>query len=220
MSGLSSRVICYTGPRGSGKSLAMTKSAMKYMAHRIPCWSNCGIHFEVSSLGNGRPGGYFESLPFDINAFRAFEQEYTDGVVCIDEVPLWADSRRSMSVANILLNKVFTLIRKRNLVVLLTAQSEDWLDNRIKFQIDALVHCYDLSYLNHNFKKGTMIAMTIMDKSGIYRGRPGFTWQRTLKGAQKYWDCFNSWQEQDPVQAMADIRIERRLPREDEGIIS
>lgn len=201
-------IIVFSGSRGSGKTLSMTYFGLNFLLKRLPVWSNYTIKFPFM-WPNGEIER-FESLPLDMNALYTFDSGLREGVVLIDEVNLWASNRRSMSVANRLLNSVMTLIRKRKLTFMFTCQNYQWLDSQLRWQTDALILCHDqhYSYPQRYPEPGQMISQTWRDMSGIYTGRP---YHETGKEyyqfflAKPYWGCYDSWQEFDVVDASRSV---------------
>ena len=171
-------------------------------------WSNFPVAFSLR-YEDGSEQRY-ETMPLDMNAVYTFDSGLADGIVAIDELALWADSRRSMSVSNRLLNSIMTLIRKRRLSFYVTSQSEEWFDSRIRWQIDALCHCRDLCHRYKELEPGTCIAQSWRDLSGYFTGyryaETGRTYERIFHG-KKFWHIYDSWQEFDVVEAMRKVRM-------------
>ncbi len=102
--------VALTGPRGSGKSLLMTALAAAYAEQGYPLWSNLPISFDLKDK-------HYESQPLDMSMLYSFAKELRGGLVLIDEINLWANSRKAMANANILLAGIFQMIRKRSLTL-------------------------------------------------------------------------------------------------------
>jgi len=128
-------------------------------------WSNMDISFVWE--GNK----IYRSLPLDMEALYTFDVGISDGVVCIDEINLWADSANWMSIGSKLIASIFQLLRKRSLSFYLTVQNFQWLNNRLRWQTDLLVRCYDLCYRYHNLEPGDIVSQSRVDLSGILTGK-------------------------------------------------
>jgi len=165
-----SLVVCYTGGRGSGKTLSMTVQASIDMIQGRRCWSNYPISFKMK--GSDSKIVSYDAEPLEFDRLYDFDQSFQHGLVLIDEINLWADSRRSMNVSNRLLTYIFQLIRKRRLSFYLTVQNFDWLDKRIRWQTDVLIKCFDLSFAYHELTPGEAISQTLIDLSGAMTGHP------------------------------------------------
>ena len=195
--GNQSLVLCWEGPRGSGKTLTMTYDAVIRMIRGIKVWSNYNIEFTHNNVK-------YKSIPIDMDAIYAFDSGVANGFVYIDELPLWVNSRKSMSVANGLMNSMLSVMRHRGLSFGFTSQQYEWLDKRMRYQVDTLASCFDLHFKYRKFNPGVMIGLSIKDISGLTTGYPyhmtGRVVQRQLY-AKPFWNCYNSWQEFDVLEA-------------------
>jgi len=219
-------VVCWEGPRGSGKTLSMVYDAIIRMLRGIQVWSNINIEFSSSIVTPGKLTHYC-STPIDMDAIYSFDQGVANGFVYIDELPLWVNSRRSMTVANSLVNSMFSIIRHRGLSFGITSQQYDWLDKRIKYQVDILVSCFDLHFKFWHLPPGALIGLAIKDLSGLTTGHPyhqtGRVRQRQLY-AKPFWNCYDSWQEFDVLEAAQSVKRGERKSKEgisnDKGILA
>ena len=162
-----SMVWAFTGPRGSGKTLAMTYYALQYMARGLKVWSN----YKIAYNNNGYR---LECLPLNMDALYTFDEELVQGLVCIDEINLWANSRRSIANTNLLLTSIFQQIRKRGLSFFFTVQEFSWVDNRIRWQVDLQFKCRDNSHTQYGrdkkLKPGEEISIKLIEHSGLISG--------------------------------------------------
>lgn len=199
------QVIVFTGPRGSGKTLSMVYWAVRFLCSGHRVWSNFDIEFDFFW-----PGGekiHYKTLPLDMASLYNFDSELVEGIVLVDELNLWVSARRSMSVANRLLNAVLQMTRKRRLTFLFSTQKFEWLDNQLRFQTDMLIKCNDQSHFSKSLQPGEVINWTVMDMSGFFSGQPAYEGEtsRNTKEFQFWgkplWNFFNSWQEFNIVEA-------------------
>lgn len=201
-----SQVVVFTGGRGSGKTISMTVQAIIGMAMGLRCWSNYPIEVTVGhEYDKGRWNSrLLRSEPLSMEGLYTLESGIRVGLVCIDEINLWADSRRSLAVTNQLLSYVFQLIRKRQLSFYLTVQNFLWLDSRLRWQTDALIACEDLHYRYRNLPKGFVIGQQLQDRSGFYTGHPyeqsGRIYTRQLH-ARPFWGTYDTNREFDVLAA-------------------
>lgn len=203
------RILVFEGSRGSGKTLSMSYMALCYLVKRHKVWSNYKIAFDY-----GWPGGtieHFESMPLDMSALYTFDSSLSSGIVCIDELNLWASNRRSMSVANRLLNSVMQLIRKRRLTFMFTCQNFNWLDSQIRWQTDSLISCQDQHFMYPGrYGKGVMIHQAWKDMSGVNTGYP---YSQTGKAygvfffGKRYWNIYDTEAEFDVLDATRAVKI-------------
>ena len=205
-----SLVACWDGPRGGGKTLAMTADACAKLLSGQKVWSNYPIKF-ISDYGQW-PGVWkeYKSEPIDMDSIYTMASSIRGGWVYIDEAYLWSNSRRSQSLANILINGEMAMIRKRKLSFGLTTQQFEWLDKQLRFQTDVLTSCFDLHFKYPKLPPGTMIALDIKDLSGRLTG---FSFHKTGKviqkqlSAQGFWKCYSTDQEFDVLAARRSIKM-------------
>lgn len=210
------QVWVFSGGRGSGKTLSMTYFAGEAMLNGHKVWSNYPIAFDFLWSGKGIEPHvkHYESIPLNMDSIYTFSDELASGIVCIDEISLWASARRSMSVANRLLNSIMTLIRKRRLSFMFTVQNFQWLDSQLRFQTDLWFLCRDqYHYRPHQLERGQFISLTIRDMSGYMTGIP-WTEFKTGRNEVKanlwgkpFWKCYNTWEEFDVADATRPIKI-------------
>lgn len=197
---------CLTGTRGSGKTLTMTIFAFLKMAYEDKkVWSNYPIE-GIAVFPDGSEK-YCASIPLNMDSLYMFDKGIANGIVCIDEVNLWSDSRRSMSITNRLLDAILTLIRHRQLSFYFTVQNEMWLDNRVRYQIDTLIRCTDLAFKYPKLEFGNYIQLECKDMSGYNTGYPYDetfrVYTQTLQCGKKFWSCYNTEHEFDVLGTQA-----------------
>ena len=109
-------IIGFIGDRGGGKSIGGSQVVTRdYLVRGEPCFSNIEIRpsFKIDDqlssewigseygLADGGVANY-SSQPLDIYKFLQFSDEYSGGVIYIDEINIaLADARRSMSYQNL-----------------------------------------------------------------------------------------------------------------------
>jgi hypothetical protein len=174
-----SSVIVFDGPRGSGKTLsAAWECAMRMVWDNENIISNVPISFEL--LEENGALKHYESKPLSIDNVITMAENLRDATIFWDEMGLDAYSRTSSAVKNRLISLVFTLIRKRGLRFVITTQATRFIDSNIRFQMDAIVNCFDMSYKWHyqntpdggkrRLRRGEYISQTWKDISGIFTG--------------------------------------------------
>lgn len=198
--------VCYTGTRGSGKTLSMTIHAFLKMAYSDKkVWSNYPI--EGTAVFPDGSTKYCASVPLNMESLYVFDKGLAQGIVCIDEVNLWSDSRRSMSVTNRLINSILTLIRHRQLSFYFTVQNENWLDNRVRYQIDTLIRCQDMAFKYPKLEFGNFIQLSARDMSGYNTGYPysetGRVYTQVLQKGKNFWGCYDTESEFDVLGTQA-----------------
>jgi hypothetical protein len=206
---------CFTGPRGSGKTLSLSYFGCIDLAKGKRVWSNYPIEF---GFWHHAPDGrvwpqVYKSLPLDMESLILFDKGIAEGVVLLDELNLWLDSRASLSVFNKLISKLFTMIRHRKLSVYMSTQDLRWLDRRIQFQVDAHCACTDLSYKYKALPRGVWIAQVWRDLSGLFTGTSfydsGREFHTTFRG-DGFWRCYSSWTEFNPFDIDTNYRIKKK----------
>lgn len=219
---LTSMVGCWTGPRGSGKSLAMTFDAICNMMKGIKVWSNYPIHITTDF---GSPGVYhrYESLPLNMDEVYRMDADIAGGWVYLDELVLWVDNRRSQSTGNALINGLFNMMRHRRLSFGIAIQNFSWLDKRLQFQVDTEVECRDLSYKYRKLPRGSLIGLRFKDLSGISTGSEyhvsGHYIEKQLWGTP-FWNCYDSWLEYDYFEARRKPVVPDNKSKDNEAVIA
>jgi hypothetical protein len=111
------------GGLGCGKTLAMTY--LGYLA-------KTKYHSKVSS-------NYFTKFADTfIDSEQSFN-EFRSGMMLLDEIWLWSDSRKSSSKRNEIVNKIPLTSRKRRLIIVYTSQQLGQVDLRIRNITDIFV---------------------------------------------------------------------------------
>jgi hypothetical protein len=204
-------VVGYTGPRGGGKSLEMAYIACRdYLIRGRPVWSNIPIKIELKLPNNEVVVA--ESIPLDVKSFFSLAEDLRGGLVCIDELELYAEARRSGSNKNLLLTYIIMQTRKRALSFFFTIQQPMWADNRLRFMSDIMIRSRDIAFTPWGFEKkinqGQYFSMVVEDWSGMLTGyryqETGYTQTFCLWGVP-VWGMYNSYDVVDVFDAMTPI---------------
>jgi hypothetical protein len=174
-----------TGARGAGKSVTNTFLAMKKMRMGKPCWSNVPISFYIIEADGSLT--YYESIPLDVEKFTNFSPELRRGVVSIQELQYYVESRTSGRLQNRMISYGIMQIRKTANSFFYDVQNQGWVDKRFGWSNDCDIECMDASKGNyeiegdlhpgmfeegHYLKEGSVTLWTIKDTSGIITGTP------------------------------------------------
>lgn len=196
-------VIGFFGARGSGKSVGATRTVIiDYMLRQKTVWSNMEIAFNYIANGKSK---VFRSNNLDKLDLINLDQEYFDGLIYIDEVNLLADSRRSMSNANLMMGYVIQQLRKRQLNVIYSAQSPRHVDRRLyEDQTDIGIVCDDFSMISPKYKLGEWSRWAANDLSGVVTGfidnnndPNSSVFYRSRECNKPWWNCYSTWQIQE-----------------------
>lgn len=194
----------FIGPRGSGKTAgAVGVIVLDYLLDGFKCWSNVPISVRVCYKDAER---IYASEPLEKLNLMKLNEDFRNGVVLVDECNMEvAEATRSMSSANLGFSYALQQIRKRHLHVIWTAQSERWVDNRLRWQTDFYISCRD-AFLKHSYNShglGEMSTWRVMDVSGITGFEPPgsifdhkwleeFTvWQGAVM-TKLFWDAYDT----------------------------
>lgn len=212
--------ICWIGPTGSGKTMSMTYFGIKAMAlYDYNVWANPGYEIKAGvSLGenNHQRIKPCNSRDLELDSLYRLDEEIKNGVVCIDELPLYADSLTSASLRNRVLGFALMQSRKRKLSFFCTAQNIAWVFNRIRWSLDLMIECKDAGKTpigrENKIPEGTLIFWKIYDMSGQLTGKtyeqyPFPIAMANLK-SQWLWDCYDTNQTVDPFDAMRGLEID------------
>lgn len=118
-----SKIVLYKGARGSGKTLTMVKDAYKYHKNNWKVLRNIYAKF-------GNKITEEEVLNLDKHS------NISNCVIMLDELQIFFDSRRSTSHENVNFSNFIQQIRKRNIILLGTAQFSNTVDLRFRQHID------------------------------------------------------------------------------------
>lgn len=207
-------VVGYTGPRGGGKSLDMTFVACHdYLLRGKPVWSNIPIKVELHLPNNEVVVA--QAFPLDTKLLFTLSDELSGGLVCIDELELYAEARRSQSNKNLLLNYIIMQTRKRALSFFYTIQQPQWADNRLQFMSDLMMRCRDIAYTEwgqeNDIQRGHYFSITVEDWSGALTGRKyhetGFSQTFCLWG-KPLWGMYNSYDIVDVFEALTPVDLD------------
>ena len=206
-------VVGFTGPRGGGKSLEMAYIACRdYLIRGRPVWSNIPIHIELKLPNNEVVTA--SSTPLDVKGFFSLSEDLKGGLVCIDELELYAEARRSGSNKNLLLTYIIMQTRKRALSFFFTIQQPQWADNRLRFMSDIMIRSRDIAYTPWGFEKkinqGQYFSMVVEDWSGMLTGyryqETGFTQTFCIWGVP-VWGMYNSYDVVDVFDALTPVDL-------------
>jgi len=219
-------IIGLIGDRGSGKTISGAQIVVRdYMARGEPCFSNIGIspRFSISdesvsywcgdkySIDTGGIVQY-NAVPLDIYKFLQFSEEYSNGVIFLDEINIaLADARRSMSYQNLGSADVGQQLRKLKSALVYTCINEAYVDIRIRDLTDFFINTRDAAYVNDGIphkREGHFFHWSIYpmtDKAAAIMGTyQKYTGKRdspppiphTISG-HSWWDTFNTWEHQE-----------------------
>lgn len=203
-----STVIGLVGPKRSGKSLQLAAILYREMCKGRKVWSNMTVKTPSFFLKKGWP--MMETMPINWDDFFTMGTEYQDGTLGIDEASYNNGRRSSMTSRSKVTNAFLNQIGHRNLDVIWTAKSGNWLDRQgLGFETDIEISCRDVAKtpwgISHRVKKGTKIQLAAFDRSGALTGRtsaPGdytnpfmaWTWDQMSNGGSpsNYWDAYST----------------------------
>jgi hypothetical protein len=203
-------VAIFTGSRGSGKTVSAAIQCYIDMVKKgRTVWSNLPIEFTAD-------GKHYEALPLNMASLYTFDKELNNGVVFIDELPLWFSNQDTQAVTTKLFAKILTLIRKRGLSFYFTSQDYSWAPTKVRFQIDAWISCFDLSFKYQKLEEGSMISQLIRDMSGVFTGysyeyaddymKSRCEKRRTVQ-AKRFWNIIDTLNEFNPLEASKKLEI-------------
>lgn len=126
-----SKLIGILGDRGAGKTLFMTYLLRQDHIRNGRVVANYHLYFPED--------GKHDPIYLPFKKIAKLPPQLRDASVGLDELQIGTDSRRSLSDDNIMLTKLVTQMRKRNLDVYYTTQRYNMIDKRIKNQTDYLI---------------------------------------------------------------------------------
>jgi len=163
---------CFTGPRGAGKSLAMTYYAAKAVyLYGCRLVSNYPIVFYLNRINGDIT--YHESEPLDLYKLLCFDKDYQHCLILMDEAPDIISHMAAMTWKNRLLNIFTRQLRKNMNSLFLGAQQYTLIDKSMRWQTDVIVRCQD-AYRKYGptqgLCRGACILLDLYDNSGQWTG--------------------------------------------------
>jgi hypothetical protein len=193
-------VIGFVGPRGSGKSVGAARTViLDYMLRSKTVWSNMEIGFNRIYNGNSIPA---VSRSLDRLSLGELDEVYSKGIIYVDEVNLMMEARRSMSQGNLMFSYILQQLRKRQLTIIWSAQSEQHCDDRLRFQTDIIISCSDVSITRPNCEIGALSIWKAYDFSGIVKGTThrstkDMLFYEGVESNKPFWNTYSTWEIQD-----------------------
>eukprot|EP00919_Chromeraceae_sp_WS-2016_P079055 GHVR01187238.1.p1 GENE.GHVR01187238.1~~GHVR01187238.1.p1 ORF type:complete len:170 (-),score=3.04 GHVR01187238.1:145-654(-) len=132
-------ITLYRGARGNGKTLTMVKDGYKYLKKGWPVYTNL----------SKTP---FKEVSADFIINLDGDSMLKNCVLLIDEIEFFFDSREWNKSESKNFGRFLQQIRKRNVVILCTAQYSNLIDIRLRQQIDCVVICaFDFPFATGNY---------------------------------------------------------------------
>lgn len=203
------------GPRGSGKSLLLTKICVDWAKTGRRVISNMPIKGKVWHRNKIVE---IDTEPFQFVNFIAFDESLYDVLIAWDEINMMMDSSSHRSKVNQIINKLVQQMRHRRLTIAYTTQNFKWVDNRMRFQTDQMIMCKDMSLTpagrELGLERGERVILSAYDLSGYLTGHP-YNPKYDVpsvscfhsKAAWKYYDTDNMI---DPFAGFVDLDILKR----------
>jgi hypothetical protein len=224
--------IIVVGVRGAGKTLVTThfvlealrrawalkhlrelKGANIYPKQKVNIWTN----YPVKALWH--PSFSKKPLPlqsqiFDLDKLVVWDKQFHDGIIFFDEIDQVADRQDWFSQVSKFLTAGIQVIRHRNLSLIMTIQSINWLNARIQWQADIIIKCRDLAFTpwgrENQLSQGEVISTSWIDKSGIMTG---YSFEETEKVypmqfyGKRYWNAYPTTHEFDVLELKSKRRV-------------
>lgn len=145
-------IVLFRGSRGTGKTLSMVKRGLEFLKEGWAVYTN---------LSKTR----FIHIDSDFILNLNYRSKIQNVVLCIDEIELFFDAREWNQQKSKQFSKFLQQLRKRNIIILCTAQFTNLIDIRLRQQIDFLCIC---KYDKENKKEyNTFIDLTSSESSKI-----------------------------------------------------
>ncbi len=166
--------MAFTGYRGSTKTANAVMWCLDAMVNDVECHSNQPI--KANLLLPDGSHKLVQSVDLDYPKFLTSPQSFYRVLVLLDELQLLANSLRTTSNGNLLLQEISTQIRKQEMSMIYTIQEINWGDSRFAYQTDVEVECQDLAFtpwgMEQGLEFGELAKCTYKDLTGVYTGRP------------------------------------------------
>jgi len=195
-------VAAFTGPRGGCKTITAAGWSLDAMASGLSCISNIKVEARLRVLGELI---HVVSSELDYQDMLVNPQKYNWCLAVLDELQLLANSLRTNSNNNMLIQHVSTQIRKQKMSIFYTIQDFEWADGRFRFQTDVIVECRDLAFtpwgMEAGLEEGELAECTYKDMTGLYTGRPYYKYPEAhvfQADVKRLWGTYRTDQLIDP----------------------
>lgn len=163
----------FTGPRGAGKTLAMSYFAVKArFLYGMRLVSNFPLAFNLIRIDG--TSEFYEAEPLDLYKLLCFDSDYHHCLVLMDEAPDIISHMASMTWKNRLLNVFVRQLRKNMNSLFLGAQQFTLIDKSMRWQTDVICRCQDAFRKyggSRGLVRGACILLDIYDNSGQWTGQ-------------------------------------------------
>lgn len=201
------------GPRGSGKSVGAVRLAIiDYFLTGIKnVWSNMDIGFTLERDGVKKE---FHSQPIHKLDLIELDRVYDKGLLVVDEVNMEiAEARRSSSKGSLAFSYILQQLRKRELDIIWTAQSEMDCDSRLRRQTDVFLKCSDKSLESPRCGMGELSDYICYDYAGlINKDLPDAHFNGVFKNTviwnKPWWNAYSTYQLQGIANEVAEQKQE------------
>lgn len=224
---------CFTGSRGSGKSMSMTY----YAAKAVYLWnmrivSNYPIEFILNRIDGTHQ--YVKSEPLDLYKLLCFDKDYHHCLILMDEAPDIISHMAAMTWKNRLLNIFVRQLRKNMNSLFLGAQQFTLIDKSMRWQTDVVVKCQDAFRLygaSGGLVRGACVLVDMFDNSGQWTGHgKNINYDGEMEyldpdesielAAKPLWGVYNTYFQQDVFESLKRVDMnlgsyEVGAPKED-----
>jgi hypothetical protein len=169
-------IVLYKGSRGKGKTLTLVKDLLKYHLDGYKIYSNIQLTFG-------------EFIPSSEVLLLSRDSNLRNCVLGIDEIELFFDSRNFSKLENKTFSNFLQQLRKRNIIILCTAQFTNLIDIRLRNQLDFM--CYPSFDKHTGYCSACYFDLTKMENSlsnapissglVVYDAKPIFKLYNTLE---------------------------------------
>ena len=135
-------IMGFVGPRGDGKTLAMTAALIHGYKRNKTIYSNYGLKFPPSEEN---PSPVLPLRATTLTEFADADSGLQDAIVAVDEIHVWLDSRSSQTKRNKVASYMVTQSRKRDVDVFYTTQLLHQVEKRVRDNTDIIVKCENLN---------------------------------------------------------------------------
>lgn len=209
-------VAAFTGPRGGCKTANEVLWGIDAMVNDVACHSNQPIGPVDIVLPNGQIR-QVQSVDLDYPKFLTQPEYFFQVLAILDEIQLLANSLRTTSNGNLLLQQISSQIRKQEMSLFYSVQDIDWADGRFRFQTDVEIECTDLAFSPWGMEEGLGIGELAQciykDLTGIYTGRPYYKYPEahvfTVPIKDMAWGTFDTRKMVDPSQGRKAYTFEK-----------
>lgn len=206
-----SYIMCFSGPRGSGKSMSLSYVAMLALAQGMKVWLNYPLAFTIVRKDGMMQYMKADKLNFD--DIMKLSPEFRGGLIGIDEYQDWDSAYMFQSTQSRLLHAMWAQIRKNQLSMAYVSKKLWWVGLKTREETDIEINCMDAAKTGGGYSKydkGEIIYWDTKDVSGNWTGYMNYDRPVSYPFrfyAKPVWGSYNTSYRFDFMEAIRGVKL-------------